>query len=253
MILTLYQIDPEIRLVEEFQRFADEYGPDGPGFKTAGLFVQGHPLFNATTNSGSQDTAFPRVGIEVQDETDSAEIGDNVKTTALDANLKGFIRSFRNRGDYDSESDARLHAQLEQIDYRRLDEFLNLDDAFVDQYKRNCEARVQVSGWASGELRHARKEAQSLARFTKALYPFVRDSLHEKFGVQVLKSRMSYNIVNEQFGQVAFGFEMALDVLYREFEFKVNKDTIGHRRVDVALEGSKSDFLDFSKFGDQHG
>lgn len=218
-LVSLYQCDPEFRIVQAFNEFIAEMNLGVRNINTAELFVQGHPLYENAQRANSQesdikvtDSFFPRCGAEWQIDEPSEDTGQNQTENLRMDYVRERIRVIRDQGYYLLGPDglSQGDAEYEQVSWKNFNDFLNLE-GYAEMYERRVQSNVSISGWATGNS--ARKTSQWLYMAVDAVLPFVVTDLRRRFRVDVVQiGSAELNLHNDQFDDRAEGFELMLGV-----------------------------------------
>ena len=231
MIITI-RIDPQYRVWEQLNNFIQEVGLELRGIDTSRLVIEGHPLYQVGTKQGEKDTKFPLIGVEWDHDEQSDDLSMNSGLLAVNDHIRGKILNSLKRGSY------------EQLSIESFNDFLASNLKFVDTFKRHVHSKVNITGWAIGN--DGQKTQMFLYQAVDTVFPWIVRELKKQHGVELaIDGTPTLNILNEQFGDRAFGFEMTWKLSQVTESFRLLDNFQNIIRADVYLEKSNSVFMPF--------
>lgn len=217
MILSMWQLDPEFRIIQELKELFLETGLGDRGIPCEKIVHPGHPLYSIASvpsGEGAKDTDsfFPKVGVEWSDDEPSDDLGGNYRIFPFDSQIKNKIIAYK----------ARKDSEYEHFGFKQFDKILNSTNfGIVESYTSHIISNVTISGWG-GSGNNGRKIAQELYKATMSVLPFLKHNIQKKYKASVgLEGKPAVNVEAPQVGRGAWGFEVMLSVrqLKREFRF----------------------------------
>lgn len=237
MILSLWQLDPEFRIIEELSQLLPETGLKERGIQTQKIVTPGHPLYSIASvpqgdSSKDKDSFFPKIGVEWSEDEPEEDLSGNYRIFPFDSQIKNKIIAYRNR----------KNAEYEHFGFKQFDAILNSTTfETVESYTSHVVSKIMISGWG-GSGSEGRKTAQELYKGMISVLPFLRNNIQRKYKASVaLDGRPSVNIEAPNVGRGVWGFEVLLAVrqLKRDYRFYGKEDGIGLiSKADVYYHGT---------------
>jgi len=251
LILSMWQCDPEFRIIEALNKFLPMTGLDERGIKTKSLVTYGHPVYTFAQNNSSDygknnegDNFFPKIGVEWENDENADDLGGNTDYFGFDSRIKNKIQAYMERenkkdSEYENISYALYKKSLESRAFKQ-----------VESVTGHIVSNVMISGWSGPLGSSARKSAQDIYKGVDAVLPFIKTDLHKRFKVTVLlNGSPQLNIEAPQIGRGAFGFEVKLQVRQIRRIFMLSEEPL-IRKADVSLsDRSKSNLSGLKGFG----
>lgn len=212
MILTLWQFDPEFRIIEELSKLLPQTGLKYRGIPSEKILAPGHPLYSIASVSQNdsmrdKDSFFPKIGVEWAEDEPSEDLSGNYRIFPFDNQIKNKIKSYKQRKD----------SEYENLGFKQFDLILN-STAYrsVESYTSHVTSRIMLSGWG-GSGSEGRKTAQELYKAILSCLPFLKNTIQKKYKASiVLDGKPALNIEAPTIGRGVWGFEMFF--LVRQFK-----------------------------------
>ncbi|MCB1178098.1 MAG: hypothetical protein KDK36_11005 [Leptospiraceae bacterium] len=231
MILNYWQCpDLQYAVTKTLQKFVIETGLDSRAINTENLVIEGHPFFQEGAKSKT-DSLFPRVGVELDKEIPTEDLGMNHSPIQLvTANVKAKLQRILERDSKESE--------YEYLDSKRINEFLSSAN-YVEKFTGHSSMDLTISGWAVGNA--AEKTHYFIWQAIDSIIPFTLHSLSKEYGISITKESSTFNIRNFQFADNAFGFEIVLKSRQLKETFRVLDTYQKPLKLDVYFNTGKSE------------
>lgn len=242
LLITLYQVDPEFRLKQLFDKYLAEMELKlGPNFSTENLIVLGHPVYEAAKRTDDLDSYFPRIGIDwTMDSEPVTDLARNFRRQKIDDRLRAWVANYRDRGEKILFADGLEHreSEYEQPSAKNFDDFLSVD-GYCESYKRHVASSVSLTGWAAGES--GRQTAQRLYQAIDACYPYVASEMSERFKTAELMivSSPELNIKSDLRTDLE-GFELTMQIKHIKTSLRFVPSYSWPKRPDIYAVGSNS-------------
>lgn len=230
MILTLWQCpDPQFKIASILQELILETGLESRSIDPKELVTEGHPFFVPGARERT-DSLFPRIGVEWESDEPTDDLGMNQSTLLITGPLKDRITA------------AFKASKYEHLDYDRFNEFLQTKVKYADTYSRHVESSILLTGWAVGNA--AEKTHLFLYQALDTCIPYLFKRLNKEFGVSlsVPENGVTLNILNNQFGDIAFGFEYKVKLRQLRDSYRLLSDEKIPLYADIFYNAGRSVF-----------
>ncbi|WCL51518.1 hypothetical protein [Leptospira sp. GIMC2001] len=243
MIISMWQIDPEFRVIEELQSHLEETALSDRKINVKNIVEYGHPLYTLASKGDdskvNHDSFFPRIGVEWSSDDIEDDLGKNHAQRAMDSRTIAQIKHYMNRDDVKLDG-KRGDGDYEHYSYPRFAKVLDGDFKSYQSFTTHVVSEVLISGWGgSGSV--GRKRAQTMYKATIDILPFIAFKLSRKFRVNVEygNSKPSPNVESPTIGNGVWGFEVLLSIRQIKRCYKFSKEPL-ISKADVALMDSAS-------------
>lgn len=235
MIVSVWQLAPEFRIIRELQALLAETSLTDLGIPIDRIVTYGHPLYSLATAQNKEQnnpsSFFPKIGVEWSNDDIGDDLGRNHIHEAFSTHTRKRLEYYLNRDD-DSKDENYSYP--------------NIKKALEDNYKSyhsfttHVVSEVLISGWG-GSGDQGRRIAQTMYMATMDILPFMAHALHKKFHATLDfgDSKPSPNIESPDFANGVWGFEILLSVRQIKRTYRFSKDPL-ISKADVSLIGSRS-------------
>ena len=232
-ILIQYQVHPENTVLKLLQEFFPYTGlPSRKGFETR--IIQGHPLFNESTNQNNNNAEFPAIGVEHTSDIRTDSIGQNFSRFRNSSKIQKFFQ------------DEKKKPTNERV---ATDEILDLLTAapILNKFLTSVKSIVSIAGYSSGT---AAKNQNHLIYNTidGLMLPVCHTIMYRHRGVKAMVSpNTQTNIeMDHTTGGKIWGFESSVEIyqtkaVYMD-ELPEYTNMLGGKTFDVWIKDSKTQF-----------
>lgn len=244
MIVSMWQLDPEFRIVQLLQKYLDE-SAIAETIPIRDSVTFGHPLYTLASRQGDErpslDSYFPKIGAEWSSDTIEDDLGRNHDIRAFDSVLRNKISTYLNR---DNEEDVKY----EHYSHALLRRALEGSYKQVQSFTTHVVSEVLVSGWG-GQGERGRKLSQDLYKCTMDVLPYIAHDIHAKYRatLEFTEDRPSPNVESPQFGRGVWGFEILMQIRQIKRTYRFTEQPL-ISKAKVNLHGTYGEGINFKPF-----